>query len=327
MNTEKKTLSIVLPTYNRANYLALTLDAFVQQLNNHKGDVSFTICNNASTDDTLNVLKAYKEKWSFFDYINFEEHVSIGYSLSRAVDQADGEYVLLWGDDDLPAPFMISALLETIHQNPGVSLIHFNRLVGLDNDVTMINKLTVINNNIGWGVSHYDNTNDFLNKYVLDMTFMSSFVFKKDCWGDADTEKHYGYEFLGKILYEVGRKKPVNIVYIQYPLCIQRKPFNRPWMNKSPYYRFVGIPNMYEDFEKWGLIDSARDLWMNKGNTKRDFLAIMWQTSVFKKEYRPIFKEMIRHQYSFGRKALTFFFIYISPAWLYKSSRKIFFRK
>ena len=97
-------------------------------------------------------------------------------------------------------------------------------------------------------------------------------------------------------------------------------------MNKSPYYRFIGIPNMYEDFEKWGLIDSAKDLWMSKGNTTREFLSIMSQTSVYKKEYRPIFRQMIKHQYSFSRKALTFFFIFMSPSWLYKMARKKVFR-
>ena len=127
-----------------------------------------------------------------------------------------------------------------------------------------------------------------------------------------------------KILHEYNADD--KILYIQYPLCIQRKPYNRPWMNKSPYYRFVGIPNMYADFEKWGLIDSAHDLWMNRGNTRKEFLSIMSQTSVFKQEYRPLFKVMIKSQYSFTRKALTFFFVFISPSWLYKFIRRKVFK-
>jgi len=137
-----------------------------------------------------------------------------------------------------------------------------------------------------------------------------------------DTTKHFGYEFLGKILHGfVG-----DIIYIQYPLCIQRKPFNRPWMNKSPYYRFIGIPNMYSDFEKWGLVDSWKSLWMKRGNSTRDFLSIMAQTSIFKKEYRPLFRKLLDSQFSLSRKFLTFCFVYIVPAFIYKNIRKQYFK-
>ncbi len=319
-----KKLSIVLPTYNRKEYLEQTLEAFAGQMSMYQDEVSFIVCNNASTDGTDSFLAGVQKKYPFYEYINFTEHVAVGYSLSRAIEQAKGEYVLMWGDDDLPAPFMLSILLSELKGKKDVCLIHFNRLVGYDNKVATINKVSVLQNNLSWATLEYKDMNSFLNKYVLDLTFMSSFVFKKTMWGNVDTGFHYGYEFLGKILH--GYKPENKLLYLQYPLCIQRKPFNRPWMNKSPYYRFIGIPNMYSDFEKWGLIDSAKELWMRQGNTTRDFLSIMSQTSVYKKEYRPLFKQIVKHQYSFTRKFLTFFFVFISPAWLYKFIRKRTFR-
>ena len=319
-----KKLSIVLPTFNRKDYLAQTLDAFSEQMRQYQNEVSFIVCNNASTDGTDSLLEAVHAKYPFYEYVNFTEHVSVGYSLSRAIEQARDEYVLMWGDDDMPAPFMLSVLLSTLNENQNIGILHFNRLVGYDNKVATINKISVVQNDLGWAPLEYKDMNSFLNKYVIDLTFMSSFVFKKSMWGNADTSSHYGYEFLGKILHEYNADD--KILYIQYPLCIQRKPYNRPWMNKSPYYRFVGIPNLYADFEKWGLIDSAHDLWMNRGNTRKEFLSIMSQTSVFKKEYRPLFKVMIKSQYSFTRKALTFFFVFISPSWLYKFIRRKVFK-
>ena len=319
-----KKLSIVLPTFNRKDYLAQTLDAFSEQMRQYQNEVSFIVCNNASTDGTDSLLEAVHAKCPFYEYVNFTEHVSVGYSLSRAIEQARDEYVLMWGDDDMPAPFMLSVLLSTLNENQNIGILHFNRLVGYDNKVATINKISVVQNDLGWAPLEYKDMNSFLNKYVIDLTFMSSFVFKKSMWGNADTSSHYGYEFLGKILHEYNADD--KILYIQYPLCIQRKPYNRPWMNKSPYYRFVGIPNLYADFEKWGLIDSAHDLWMNRGNTRKEFLSIMSQTSVFKKEYRPLFKVMIKSQYSFTRKALTFFFVFISPSWLYKFIRRKVFK-
>lgn len=319
-----KKLSIVLPTYNRKDYLAQTLDAFSEQMRQYQNDVSFIVCNNASTDGTDSMLADIQAKYPFYEYVNFTEHVSVGYSLSRAIEQARDEYVLMWGDDDMPAPFMLSILLSTLNDYQNIGILHFNRLVGYDNQVTTINKISVVQNDLGWAPLEYKDMNSFLSKYVIDLTFMSSFVFKKSMWGGVKTDTHYGYEFLGKILHEYNNNN--KLIYLQYPLCIQRKPYNRPWMNKSPYYRFIGIPNMYADFEKWGLIESAKDLWMKKGNTTREFLSIMSQTSIFKSEYRPLYKEMVKSQYSFARKALTFFFVFISPAWLYKLIRKRVFK-
>ena len=319
-----KKLSIVLPTYNRKDYLVQTLDAFKEQMTEHQDAVNFIVCNNASTDGTDVLLKEVNEKQPYYQYVNFTEHVPVGYSLSRAIEQAKDEYVLMWGDDDLPAPFMLSVLLDTLNENNNVGILHFNRLVGYDNKVATISKISVVQNDLGWNILYYKDMDSFLNKYIIDLTFMSSFVFKKSMWGAVKTDTHYGYEFLGKILHEYNLED--NLLYIQYPLCIQRKPYNRPWMNKSPYYRFIGIPYMYAYFEKWGLIKSAHDLWMKKGNTTREFLSIMSQTSVYKKEYRPLIKDLLKSQYSFKRKALTYFFVYISPSWLYKLIRKRVFK-
>lgn len=325
---EGKILSIVLPTYNRKDFLKLTLDSFSKQLERNQNNVSFIVCNNASNDGTDKFLEIYKCEHPYIDFINYQEHVEVGNSIRRANDSADGKYILMWGDDDIPADYLIDILLETINSNPDLGIIHFNRLVGYDNNVQYINNVSVLCPNIGVGKIKFNSINDFLQEHILDITFLSTLLFKREYWVQShklnlDTQKHYGYEFLGQILH--GYKKEM-IFYFQYPLCIQRKPYNRTWMNKSPFYRFVGIPNMYNDFEKWGIINSAHELWMKKGNTTREFFSIMAQTSVYKKDYIPIYKEMLSSQYNFFRKLMTLMFIFIFPGCIYKLIRKCVFK-
>lgn len=322
---EQKVLSIVLPTYNRANFLPVTLAAFQEQMERNQNKVSFLVCDNASTDGSDEVLKEIHERWPYFEYKVFKEHVDVGYSIARANGTAAGEYILMWGDDDLPAPYFLDTILDCIERYHHPSFIHYNRLWGYDNNVERINKLAVLDKNVGDGIVVYQAMNSFLQDHVLDITFLSAIIFKRECWTknvELDTTKHFGYEFLGKILHDfVG-----DIIYIQYPLCIQRKPYNRPWMNKSPYYRFIGIPNMYRDFEKWGLVDSWKNLWMKQGNSTRDFLSIMAQTSIFKKEYRHLIGKLLESQFSFLRKLLTLSFVYLLPAFVYKTIRKQYFK-
>lgn len=317
-------ISIVIPTYNRADFLLITLNSFKDQIIRNHDKVTITVCNNASQDRTANILSAMHKNNSWFEYINYEEHVDVGYSITRANNTAVGEYILMWGDDDLPSPYFIDIILDCIESNNHPDFIHYNRLCGYDDNILNIKKMSVVNSHIGNEMIKFNDINDFLARFSLDITFLSSIIFKREKWlanHNLNTTQHYGYEFLGKILY--GTTK--NIIYIQYPLCIQRKPANRPWMNKSPYYRFIGIPNMYNDFEKWGMIKSAQELWMMRGNTMRDFLSIMAQTSMFKSEYRPLRKQMMKSQPTFLRKIITLIFIYLMPAFVYKLARKTVF--
>lgn len=57
-----KLISIVLPTFNRKEYLKLTLDCFLDQVNRNANDISFCVCNNASTDGTDSFLEKYNLK-------------------------------------------------------------------------------------------------------------------------------------------------------------------------------------------------------------------------------------------------------------------------
>lgn len=128
---ERKILSIVLPTYNRAKFLPRTLSAFQEQMERNRDKVSFLVCDNASTDGSEEILKTINKKWPYFEYKIFEEHVDVGYSIARANSTATGEYILMWGDDDLPAPYFLDTVLDYIEKYNHPTLIHYNRLWGM----------------------------------------------------------------------------------------------------------------------------------------------------------------------------------------------------
>lgn len=321
-----KKLSVVLPTYNRCNYLKETLKSFEHQVKRNSNEITFVICDNASTDETANCLKEFTTFYPMFSYIRYEDHVSIGNSIVRSIDNAVGEYVLLWGDDDLPSPFLIDTILDVLSQHPDISVVHYNRCFGTDDHVSYLKKVQLMQKHIGDSLLLSITTNKLIFNYIKDMSFLSSLVFKREIWNgnrDVDCSKHYGYEFLGRILFNTIDKENI---YIQYPMCIQRIPYKRSWMQKSVLYRFIGMPNMYQDFEKWGLVKNAKELWMKNGNSIRDFLVIMPQASMFKSTYRPLFKEILKHQHTFGRKFFTWLCIFVLPGFVYQSIRNIVFK-
>ena len=318
-------LSIVIPTYNRKALLLDTLSVFESQIKRNSDVVELLISNNASTDGTGEALDQLHQNSPFFRYVNCTNHVEVGESITRANDMAAGEYVLMWGDDDWPFPFFVDYILGCINRNPNVDLIHYNRLAGRDNNGGL-KDLYVQQNTINRGLESTISVKECINAHVLDMTFLTTNVFRRKMWTqnkNIDCTKHYGYEFMGHMLHGMNNS---TALYIDFPLCIQRKPATRSWMSKSPKYRFIGIPNMYEDFEKWGLIDDAKSLWMRQGNRNKEFFLLISQASLYKKENRPIFKELISHQYSLWRKIVAFFFVFLCPSGLYKIMRNLIYK-
>lgn len=75
MSNEKPLLSICIPTYNRSKYLKRGLDSIIIQDEFLDGRVEIVISDNASTDDTEEVVKPYLEKYTNIYYSKNTENV------------------------------------------------------------------------------------------------------------------------------------------------------------------------------------------------------------------------------------------------------------
>lgn len=75
MKNEKPLLSICIPTYNRSKYLKRSLDSIVIQDEFLNGIVEVVVSDNASTDDTEEVVKPYLEKYTNIYYSKNTENV------------------------------------------------------------------------------------------------------------------------------------------------------------------------------------------------------------------------------------------------------------
>ena len=91
----KPFISIVIPTYNRSKYLQCAIQGVLQQ--NFK-DYELIISDNASTDDTQKVVSGVISNRVRY----FRNKKNIGWigNLQNAIDNANGKYIFLHGDDD-----------------------------------------------------------------------------------------------------------------------------------------------------------------------------------------------------------------------------------
>lgn len=312
-----KVLSVVIPTLNRCEYLKRTFELLLPQIERNKNKVELVVCCNASKDGTDEYMESLLKQYDYIVYKYFNNYVEVGESLIRSFHNATGKYCVLWGDDDLPFPYLIDYLLDVISSNPNVSIIHLNRLHGKDTVYGM--KGVQTQDEVFKQEYEVMPVSDLINRFTISLGFISSLVFKRDIWDDSQLDASkgfYGYEHLPFIL--CGAKNG-SALYCNLPMLIQRNPMKRDFSTKWPLYHFIGVPNMMRYFDGIGLTESAYNSWDRNHNSS--FPSFVWDmayTSLDRRMYKPLCKEMNKSQKSRLRKFLTYVLVYTFPKSLFK---------
>lgn len=101
------TLTFCIPTYNRGAYLAKTLASIIEQADS---TISIVVCDNASDDDTAEVVASAKLNFPRITYFRWPENMGADTNYLKTVDLADGDYCWFLGSDDLIAKNAISKI-------------------------------------------------------------------------------------------------------------------------------------------------------------------------------------------------------------------------
>lgn len=321
-----KVLSIVIPTLNRYEYLKRTLEYVIPQVQKNLDKVELVICCNASKDKTDEYVKALLPRYSFIKYKYFNEYVEVGQSLIRSVGEASGEYVVLWGDDDIPFPSFTDEVLEIIEKNPELGIIHCNRLAGKDTKYGM-RDIYVQERELSLTDDNIFSIEDFVERFTISLGFISSLIFRKDGWNKGISyynDQYFGYEHLSII---VNGNKDRRCYYYPYPLEYQRLPYVRDFSVKWPLYKFVGVPNMMADFDKNGVTHNALDRWDKTRNAGlAHFIWDMMYTSQDRKFFKALCKELNKYQKSKLRRILTYCIVYFCPKTVFSFFKKRLYR-
>ena len=104
-------LSICIPTYNFGDFIGATLDTIVPQL---VDGVEVVILDGGSTDQTPDVVAAYRARHPAIRYERRPERGGIDRDLARTVELARGEHCWLFCSDDLMRPGAVASVLEDI---------------------------------------------------------------------------------------------------------------------------------------------------------------------------------------------------------------------
>lgn len=118
-------LSICITTYNRAQWLGVSLSQVMKLTEPYRDIIEVVVCDNASTDDTAGVVARYKGVENFRYFCNPSNVGMLG-NLHVTARHSSGQYVWLVGDDDLIKEGTIEHVIKAILNYPRLSLIYLN---------------------------------------------------------------------------------------------------------------------------------------------------------------------------------------------------------
>jgi len=112
-------LSIVIPTYNRCNYLRELLPEILNQcdqIDPESIEIELVLCDNASTDTTQEYIAAQK-KGKRISYYRNSENIGGDANFINGVKLAKGNFVWLFGDDELLVENAISNVIRILKES------------------------------------------------------------------------------------------------------------------------------------------------------------------------------------------------------------------
>ncbi len=99
----KKMVSVIIPSYNAEDYIAVCLDRLIGQT---YSELEIIVVNDGSTDSTLLISERFASVYSFVKVINIS-HAGVSVARNVGIDAAIGDYIVFVDADDYVEPTLI----------------------------------------------------------------------------------------------------------------------------------------------------------------------------------------------------------------------------
>jgi len=111
-------VSVVMPVYNEGKYLDKSISSI---LNQTFKDFELIIVNDKSTDNSLKIIKSYKDKR--IKLVNLKKNVGFPQSRNEGLKIAKGEYIALLDGDDISHPSRLRIQTDYLDRHKHIFLV------------------------------------------------------------------------------------------------------------------------------------------------------------------------------------------------------------
>ncbi|MEM1217932.1 MAG: glycosyltransferase [Bacteroidota bacterium] len=167
----KELVSILINNYNNGPFLRWCIDSALDQT---YSNVEVIVYDDASTDDSLDILRSYDDQIQVLaakknygaESINFNQANAI----HQAFQQSKGDIICLLDGDDAFLPHKVEAVVAAFQANPAAVLVqHYFEIVNEHNQRSGVRKPLLIHDPMRFGQDHlayYRSTNSLFDLYA-----------------------------------------------------------------------------------------------------------------------------------------------------------------
>ena len=120
-------ISIALCTYNSEKYLPEQLNSFLSQI---RPPDEVLVCDDASKDQTVNILKKFQATAPFtVKIVENERNLGFNKNFEKAISLCTGEVIFISDSDDIWLPEKIARVLHQFQNNPKTQLVFSNEFL------------------------------------------------------------------------------------------------------------------------------------------------------------------------------------------------------
>ena len=116
MNRNPK-VSVIIPTFNRAQYIAETIKSVLNQTDN---DFEIIVVDDGSNDNTREVLKAFINKIKYI----YKENAGAASARNVGIKNAQGKYIVFLDSDDLFLPKKLEIQVPILDKYPEIDFVY-----------------------------------------------------------------------------------------------------------------------------------------------------------------------------------------------------------
>jgi glycosyltransferase involved in cell wall biosynthesis len=201
----KPLLSILIPTFNRAEYLDRLLCELASQINSSGlcEIIEVVIGNNSSVDNTSIVISSHLSSNTFFSCVTQSSNIGAELNILSLFDSSCGNFRWIIGDDDLPRPGLVNHVVNLLQIN-SPSLLYLPSKWATDISVFNLGSIEDL-------VFSYSSRLKSANDLHIWVTFISSWVFNAEQFFSMFEDLHHLSELIGSNLLPIGWILPLLI--------------------------------------------------------------------------------------------------------------------
>ncbi len=241
------TVSIGMPIYNEADYLAETLDSLLCQT---FYDFEIIISDNASTDDTSLICRKYAEKDKRIKYYREDKNIGEINNFNKVARLSKGKYFMWAAGHDLWNENYIQKCFSILESNPSVSVcFSFKNSINKDGNIIKIDETELDTQNQGqflrfvkslW-ILHDGILYGLIRKNDLDKTRLERFVIGPDHVLRSELALQGNFAQIKEAIFSLRDKRSEN-----RKMALYRR--------LTVWHKINPLPWVYRHFPHWGMI-------------------------------------------------------------------------